>query len=209
MESNTPGKRIGIMGGSFDPVHSGHLIIAQDAVEKLDLSEVVFIPASIPPHKRHLRQVSVEHRSNMMKLAVESDLRFSVSDLELSRGGISYTFDTIREFRNAYPGAELFMIVGSDTLVDLHNWHRIEVLLELCEVASFIRPGEDDLDAIAEKIKLGGEQKDRLLRNVFGAHLIGVSSTEIRRRVAEGLSVRYLTPPEVEMYIFEHGLYQG
>ena len=145
----------------------------------------------------------------MLKRAVEADLRFSVSDLELSRGGVSYTFDTIREVKDAYLGAELFMIVGSDTLVDLHNWHNIEELLELCEVASFVRPGEIDLESIAEKIKLGVEYKKRLLSNVFESHLIGISSTEIRRRVAEGLSIRYLTPPEVEMYIFEHGLYQG
>lgn len=207
MEST--GKRIGIMGGSFDPVHIGHLVIAQDAIERLELSEVVFIPAAIPPHKQHIRQVDAEHRINMLKLALEQDLRFSVSDVELQRGGVSYTIDTARALKAERPDVEWMLIVGGDTLVELHNWYKIDELLELCEVASFLRPGDDSLDGVAEKIMLSDAQKERLLGNVIDAHLIEISSTEIRMRIAEGLSIRYLVPPEVEMYIFEHGLYRG
>ncbi|MCF7817590.1 MAG: nicotinate-nucleotide adenylyltransferase [Kiritimatiellales bacterium] len=209
MESYPAQRRVGIMGGSFDPVHMGHLVIAQDAVERLELAELVFIPAAIPPHKQHLLQVEPKHRLNMLRLAVEADIRFSVSDIEVERGGVSYTVDTIRALKEKYPKDELFLIVGSDTLVDLHNWHRIDELLAQCQVATFLRPGEAELEEIQRKIGLSGEQKQRLLANVVETHRIGISSTEIRMRVAEGMGIRYLVPPEVEMYIYEHGLYRG
>ena len=209
MESCPAEKRIGIIGGSFDPIHIGHLIIAQDAAERLELSEVVFIPAAIPPHKQHLQRIDAEHRLNMLKLATEADIRFSVSDIEIQRGGVSYTVDTLRALRDVDPDAALFLIVGSDTLVDLHTWHKTEEILTLCDVATFLRPGEDSVEAIAEKIRLSAGQREQVLRNVIAAHRIGVSSSEIRMRLAEGLSIRYLVPPEVEMYIYEHSLYQG
>ena len=209
MEMQPITKRIGIFGGTFDPVHMGHLVIAQDAAEKLELSEVRFIPASIPPHKQHLQQSSSEHRLNMLKLAVEADIRFSVSDVEVCRGGISYTFETLCELNAEMPDVELILIVGSDTLVDLHNWYNIDELLELCEVASFMRPGESDYRLIWEKVEFPEPHKSRLLDNAFESHMVGISSSEVRMRVAEGLGIKYLVPPEVEMYIFEHGLYRG
>lgn len=201
--------RIGVIGGSFDPIHLGHLVIAQDALERLELDEIVFIPAAIPPHKQHLKCVGAEHRLRMVELAIEGDHRFSVSDIELVRGGVSYTMDTIQALQESRPDVEWLLIVGSDTLVDLHNWHRIDDLLDLCNIASFLRPGESSLDRIAEKIKLPEHRKAQLLNHVIEAHLVEISSTEIRMRVAEGLGIRYLVPPEVEMYICEHGLYRG
>jgi len=210
MMKPSPSKiRIGIMGGSFDPLHIGHLIVAQDAVEYLGLSEVVFIPAAIPPHKQHLQRIDSEHRLKMLRLAVESNPKFSVSDVEVQRGGVSYTIDTLKTLHKVYPDAALLLIVGSDTLVDLHTWHKVEEILELCEVATFLRPGEDSLEAIAEKIPLPEKQKQPLLQNVIDAHRIEISSSEIRRRLTEGLDIRYLVPPEVETYINEHSLYQS
>ncbi len=209
MESLSPTKRIGIMGGSFDPVHMAHLVISQDATERLELSEVVFVPAAIPPHKQHLQQVDAEHRLNMLRLAVEADFRFSVSDIELKRGGISYTIDTMVELKKTEPNAEWILVVGSDTLIDLHNWYKVDELLDLCEVATFVRPGENNPKEIAGKILLADCRKEQLLANLVESHLVDISSTEIRMRVAEGLSIRYLVPPEVEMYIYEHGLYRG
>ncbi len=209
MVSCPAAKRIGIMGGSFDPVHAGHLIIAQDAAERLGLSAVVFIPAAIPPHKQELQRVDAGHRLAMLRLATESNPRFSVSDIELRRGGVSYTVDTLRAMRDIHSDAALFLIVGRDTLVDFHTWHRTDEILELCEVATLLRPGEDSLAVIAEKIQLPAEQRERLLRNVIDAHQIEVSSSEIRMRLAEGLGIRHLVPPEVENYIYENGLYQG
>ena len=202
-------KRVGIIGGSFDPVHTGHLVIAQDALEKLELSEIVFVPAAIPPHKRHMQQADAVHRYGMLQLATEADFRFSVSDVEIQRGGISYTIDTVRHLQEERPDDNWMLIVGSDTLVDLHNWYKIDELLGLCEVASFLRPGESSLEAIGRKVALPEASRKKLLENIIEAHLIEISSTEIRMRVAEGLSIRYLVPAEVEMYIFEHGLYRG
>ena len=197
------------MGGSFDPVHIGHLIIAQDAIERLNLSEVIFIPAAIPPHKQHVQQVDADHRLNMLRLAIESDPRFSVSDIEVQRGGVSYTVDTVATLRASLQNEKLFLIIGSDTLVDLHTWYKTDLLLEMCEIATFIRPGEDSIESISEKVKLPEKQRDRLLRNVIEAHRIEVSSTEIRTRLAQGMGIRYLVPPNVEAYIEKHGLYRG
>lgn len=202
-------KRIGIIGGSFDPIHRGHLIIAQDALERLALSEIIFIPAAIPPHKQHVLQMDPEHRMNMLRLAIEADPRFSLSDIELKRGGVSYTVDTVRELAVLHPAAELILIMGSDTLVDLHNWHQTDELLSLCGVATFLRPGEDSLAGIAEKVKLPADQKKRMMGNVVKAHLVEISSTEIRKRVVDGLGLRYLVPSNVERYIYEQGLYQA
>jgi nicotinate-nucleotide adenylyltransferase len=209
MDAHKADKRIGIIGGSFDPVHMGHLIVAQDAVEHLELSEIIFIPAAIPPHKQHLQQAAAEHRVNMLGRALETEIRFSVSDIEVQRGGVSYTIDTVRALKAMHPKAEIVLIVGSDTLVDLHNWYKIDELLALCEFATFLRPGEDSPQTIADKVKLPAEAKARLMDNLVKAHRVEVSSTEIRMRVAEGLSIRYLVPPEVEMYIFEHNLYRS
>lgn len=209
MKTQSKRRRLGIIGGSFDPVHIGHLVIAQDASEKLELSEIVFIPAAIPPHKQHLKQVDASHRLNMIRLATESDLRFSVSDIEMRRGGVSYTINTVEELKEENPDVEWVLVVGSDTLVDLHNWYRIHELLDLCEVATFLRPGDSSLEELARKIKLPLSHREKLLNNVIEAHLIDISSTEIRMRVAEGLGIRYLVPMEVEMYIFEHGLYRS
>jgi len=190
-------------------VHTGHLVIAQDALEKLELAEIVFVPAAIPPHKQHMQQADAIHRYSMLQLATEADLRFSVSDVEMQRGGISYTIDTVRCLQAERPDVELVLIVGSDTLVDLQNWYKIDELLRLCEVASFLRPGESSIEEIERKVTLPEEGRKKLLDNIIEAHLIEISSTEIRMRVAEGLGIRYLVPTEVEMYIFEHGLYRG
>ena len=209
MESSSTNKRIGIFGGSFDPVHLGHLIIAQDATEQLNLSEVLFVPASIPPHKQHLEQVAVHHRLKMLQLAIESNDHFSVSDQEMERGGISYSIDTIKAFRGSYPNAELVFLVGSDTLLDLHNWYRIDELMDLCEVASFMRPSISSIEDLAKQIKVSERHKKKLLENVFQTHLIEISSTEIRRRKMNGQGIHYLVPPVVDAYIDEHGLYEG
>ncbi|MDZ8119775.1 nicotinate-nucleotide adenylyltransferase [Pontiella agarivorans] len=209
MNEPAPVRRFGLFGGSFDPVHSGHLIIAQDAAEKLELDQVVFIPAAIPPHKQHLQQASAEHRLNMLKLALKSDRRFFVSDVEISRGGVSYFVDTVSSMKRDMPAAELFLIVGSDTLVDLHNWYRIDEIMKYCEITSFLRPGEDDIKSIKQKVALTDPLRQRVLANTFESHMVGISSSEIRMRIAEGLGIRYLVSAEVEQYIFEHGLYQG
>lgn len=201
-------KRIGVMGGSFDPLHSGHIIIAQDAIEHLDLAEVVFIPAAVPPHKQNREQVGGEQRFKMVEEALAKVPNCRVSDIEIKRGGVSYTIDTVQALLTEWPDAELVLIIGSDTVVDLHTWYRIDDLLELCEVATFLRPGEEQIQSIRKKINLSKRQTEQLMNNVFHAHLIEISSTEIRMRVRSGKSIRSMVPPEVEEYIYEKGLYR-
>lgn len=199
-------ERIGVFGGSFDPVHIGHLIIAQDAVEQLELDRLIFVPTTVSPHKQHCQPVEGRHRLEMLELATENNLRFEVSDLELARGGVSYTFDTIQHVQADHLGAELFFVVGLDSLVDLHLWRNAAELLECCTVVPFGRGGEDPVE-IAEKSGLSTVWKTKLLARLIRIHEIEVSASEIRMRIAEGLSIQTLVPPEVEMYIAEHHLY--
>ena len=205
MSENKP-ERIGVFGGSFDPVHMGHLTIAQDAVEQLELDRLIFIPAAVPPHKQNQVLADGRHRLEMLQLATESNLSFEVSDLELRRGGVSYTFETMQQVRADHPGAELFFIVGLDSLTILHSWRNVEQLLEMCTIVPFARGGEDPA-RVAEKIQLSKDWKKQLLERLIRIHEVEISASEIRMRLAEGLSIRYLVPPEVEMYIAEHGLY--
>lgn len=199
-------ERIGVFGGSFDPVHMGHLTIAQDAVEQLELDRLIFVPAAIPPHKQGKTLADGQQRFEMLQLATESNLSFEVSNMELQRGGVSYTFDTMRQIQLEYPGAELFFIVGLDSLTILHSWRNIDQLLEMCTIVPFARGGEDPAK-IAEQIQLSKDWKTKLLERMIRIHEVEISASEIRMRLAEGLSIRYLVPPEVEMYIAEHGLY--
>lgn len=203
---DNPIKRIGVFGGSFNPVHIGHLTIAQDAVEQLELDRLIFMPAAVPPHKQDKVLADGNHRLEMLRLATESNPGFEVSEMELQRGGVSYTFDTMTQIQNEHPDAELFFIIGLDSLPELHLWRNVNELLELCTVVPFARGGEDPT-LVTEKIQLSNEWKKRLLERMIRIHEIEVSSSEIRMRVAEGLSIRYLVPPEVEMYIAEHHLY--
>jgi nicotinate-nucleotide adenylyltransferase len=199
-------ERIGVFGGSFDPVHMGHLTIAQDAVEQLELDRLIFVPAAIPPHKQGQALADGQQRLEMLRLATEGNLSFEVSDMELRRGGVSYTFDTMRQIQFEHPGAELFFIVGLDSLTILHSWMNVEQLLEMCTIVPFARGGED-IEKVAAQIQLSNVWKTRLLERLIRIHEVEISASEIRMRLAEGLSIRYLVPPEVEMYIAEHGLY--
>ena len=199
-------ERIGVFGGSFDPVHMGHLTIAQDAVEQLELDRLIFVPAAVPPHKQEKTLAVGQQRFEMLQLATEGNLSFEVSDMELRRGGVSYTVDTMKQIQLEHPGAELFFVVGLDSLTILHLWRNVEQLLELCTVVPFARGGEDPA-RVAEQIQLSKDWKNKLLGRVIRIHEVEISASEIRMRLAEGLSIRYLVPPEVEMYIAEHGIY--
>ena len=189
-------------------MHLGHLIIAQDAAEHLGLSEVVFIPAAVPPHKQNAQQVAAEHRLNMLRLALQDNERFSVSDVEIRRGGLSYTADTVEAMEAAFQDADLYLIIGSDNLAELHKWHRIEELLERCKVATVLRPGTGSLKRMREKIRLPEPIREALLEQVVVSHQVGISSSEIRGRIAAGKSIAYLVPQAVASYIYTHGLYQ-
>lgn len=199
-------ERIGVFGGSFDPVHIGHLIIAQDALEQLELDRVIFVPAAISPHKQDQQPTEGRHRFEMLKRATADNLKFEVSDLELLRGGVSYTVDTMEHQQEAHPNAELFFIVGFDSLRKMHHWHRVERLFEICTVVPFGRGGEDP-DMVLAESGLSNDWKKKLSDRLIRVHEVEVSASEIRMRIAEGLSIQTLVPPEVAMYIAEHNLY--
>jgi nicotinate-nucleotide adenylyltransferase len=200
---------IGILGGSFNPVHQGHLILAQDALERFELDEVVFVPAFRPPHKEPSRLAETRHRLAMLEMALEGDPRFSVSAIEGEREGPSYSIDTVRELRAQRPDAAWSFIIGADTLPELHTWKDIETLLGLVRVVTLARPGwpVEAMDDAA--LRLPPPWPERLRQHLAVGHEIGISSTEIRMRVAEGLSIKFLVPDAVGMYIAEHGLYRA
>ena len=200
-------RRIGIMGGSFDPVHSGHLVVASDAIEALRLDRVWFLPAALPPHKLDRNRAPAEDRLEMLRLATADDPRFEVSDVELRRGGVSYTVDTLESLRSEWPDVDWTLILGSDGLVELHTWREVDRLLGLCEPAVFVRPGTDRRSRIEAALRANGMPADRLMKRLFDAHRFEVSSTEVRERIASGRSVRYLLPDAVERYVRRRGLY--
>lgn len=200
--------RIGILGGTFNPVHIGHLILAQSAVEAFDLERVLFVPCGTPPHKSASVLIAAEHRLAMVEAAIEGDLRFEALDIEVRRPGISYAVDTVTQIRQQYKTAELFFIIGSDTLPELHLWREIHALFALCRFVTFARPGFDVAALKPEALQLEERWARVLLEGVTSGRQIDVSSSDIRYRIAEGLGIRYLVPREVEMYIAEHRLYE-
>ena len=201
-------QRVGVFGGSFDPPHLAHLIMAQEALEQLCLDRVLFIPAFIPPHKQDRQQVPAEDRLEMLRRAVAKDSRFLVSDMELRRGGISYTVDTIRALKSLHPKVEWILLMGSDSARGLDTWHQVDALLSLCEVAVFLRPDSLGFEKVISGLSLSEADKKAVLKNVLNERLVDISSTEIRQRVRSGRSIRYLVPSEVESFIEEHSFYQ-
>lgn len=201
-------QRLGLYGGSFDPIHFGHLISARAVAEQFNLEKVILIPAARPPHKGHLKLTSVEHRLAMTRLAVEGDPLFDVSDAETLRPGPSYTIDTIGYFRyQVGPAVELFWIIGADTLPELAQWHRVTDLLAAVRIVAAARPGWRIPDLTQLRSKVGNDAVERLLADCCPTPEIGISSTDIRQRIQSGRSVRYLTPDPVAAYIAANRTY--
>lgn len=192
-------KRIGIMGGAFDPIHLGHLLAAEAAREQHALEEVWFMPSHIPPHK-HQAGVSGEQRLAMVEAATQSHPVFKPLDIELRRGGVSYTVDTIKALRKQHPELELFFIIGADMVNYLPKWEGIEELTGMLTFIGLQRPGSFlELDAQPPFIQ------DAVL--LADMPLVDISSSLIRKRIANGLSVRYMVPEAVYEYIVRSGLY--
>jgi nicotinate-nucleotide adenylyltransferase len=202
-------QRIGILGGTFNPIHLGHLILAQSALEAYALTKVLFIPCSNPPHKDRAALLAAGHRMAMVQAALEDSLFFEASDIELLRDGPSFAIDTVTALQAQHPDAELFFIIGTDTLKELYLWKEIYSLLALCTFISFPRPACQTEPIEPADLHLEHPWAERLLRHVCKGRLIEISSSEIRYRVAEGLSICYLVPRQVERYIAENGLYGG
>lgn len=203
---------MGLFGGSFDPVHTGHLHVARTAAQAFDLDRVVFVPAAQPPHKRGRVLAPGEHRLAMVRLAIAGEPRFEASDLELGRPGPSYTYDTLRELPGALglEGAELFLILGSDNLPDLPRWHRGPELLRLAQPVVLLRD-EDDPERLLEGLarEVEGELLERLRRGLLRVPPVPGRASDLRERIGRGLPPGPSLPPEVAAYIREHGLYRG
>ena len=198
-------KKLGIIGGSFDPIHIGHLNSAEFVYKALGLHKVLFVPAYIAPHKIGMEFAAAEDRYRMTELAVEGCPYFGVSDVELKRSGISYTYDTVLELKKQYPGYELYFIVGADSVPQLSTWHNIYGLLHEVTFVAVARPGYDKAFTKAREDFGGlGEEKILLLKMPE----LAVSSTDIRERVKNGAPVDGMVPEAVRDYILEKGLYR-
>lgn len=194
---------LGILGGTFDPVHHGHLAIAEDAREAMGLERVLFIPAMIPPHKRDRLITPPEDRVAMLELAIAGNPRFAVSRVELERGGVSYTVDTLEALR-VRGVRDPWFILSSEALEGFPEWRRPERILELCRLLVVPRPGHvpDDRDRVIERYP-GHDHRFAVL----DGPLLPISGSVVRRRLVAGRSVRYLVPDAVIRYLTDHRLY--
>jgi nicotinate-nucleotide adenylyltransferase len=196
--------RLGILGGTFDPIHFGHLVIAEDARVYLGLAKVLFVPAFCPPHKTHRAYSTFDHRVRMVELGIQGNRHFEVSLVESERPGLSYTVDTLRELQSRLgQGTELFFIMGMDSLANLTSWYKPVELLNLCRLVVAERAGyQADLAALEKAIP-----KLRQRLELIDTPELSISSTDLQRRVMFGLSIRYQVPPSVEKYIRANRLY--
>jgi nicotinate-nucleotide adenylyltransferase len=189
--------RIGLLGGTFNPIHVGHLLIARDAMEALRLDCVKFIPAATPPHKPLDRNITGTQRLRMVRLAIRGCERFEADDLEIRRGGPSYSIETVEELRRRHPDAAFYFIIGADSLAELPLWREIKRLATLCTFVVVARPG------CAMSAPKGLGLRCRLVEG----HLCDISSSEIRRRLAQKRHIRWLVPEAVLRYIQRVKLY--
>jgi len=195
------------MGGTFDPIHYGHLVAAEEAMTGLGLDEVVFVPSAQPPHKPPGDVSCAQHRYVMAILATTGNRRFTVSPVELGRPGPSYTIDTIDELSGAYgPHVELRLITGLDALLEIRTWREYRRLLAGCRIIAVTRPGKD-VSALTELTLQLGDLGGQL--ELFPVTALAISASDIRRRVRQGQSIRYLVPDAVLAYIEKHGLYRA
>lgn len=191
---------LGIYGGTFNPPHLAHLIIAETVRDQFGLDRVLWVPAGRPPHKDVRGLASARDRLAMTKLAVEGNASFSVSEIEMGRDGASYTVDTLGALQQAYPDARLHLLLGGDSLAQFASWRQPDVILERARLIVYDRPGADAPDVsgrVAEQARFAE------------APLLMISGTEVRARCERGASIRYLVPEPVRAYIREHGLYEG
>lgn len=201
MMHNQPKINIGLFGGTFDPIHIAHLIVAEWVCEAANLERLFFIPARIHPFKNNQQIEDSRHRAAMVRLAIGDNPRFAISPAELNREGVSYTIDTVKFFRREFPpqSHELLWLMGADNLAKFREWRQPEELARLCRILVFGRPEanppapQDPLFATFEYVQ---------------TPLLEISSTEIRQRVQQGRSIRYLVPAAVEAYIHQHSLYR-
>lgn len=187
--------RIGILGGTFDPPHNGHIAVARAAIRECHLQKIIFIPAKYPPHKPIEKVASELDRLNMLKLAVGGHSEFEVSDIELKRESLSYTIETLREIKDRNPEAEIVFIIGADNISEMESWYKTDEILNVATVVAFNRPGFEPRGKYKSKIKM------------FNMSPVDISSTEIRDKIKAHETVEDLVPEPVREYIEKNSLY--
>ncbi|QXM05906.1 nicotinate-nucleotide adenylyltransferase [Crassaminicella indica] len=200
-------KRIGIMGGTFDPIHYGHLVIAEQIRCEYKLEKVVFIPAGTPPHKSNLCVTDSKHRYFMTLLATITNPYFELSKIEIENEEISYTIHTIEKLKKIYrKDTEIYFITGADAICELDTWKNVNKLTQLCKFIAATRPGLEasQVDAKIRELK---EKYDAFIEKI-DLPALAISSTDIRNRIREGQSIKYLLPEPVEYYIYKNNLYK-
>ena len=197
--------QLGLFGGTFDPVHYGHLLLAEQCREQCTLDEVWFIPSGNPPHKGDSTISSGTARAEMLGFATAGHKRFRVNHMELNRDGATYTVDTLQELRSEDPDHELFFLIGADSLTDLPTWREPSRIARMATIVAVNRGDRPLPDLAPIRSQLGGAVASRIQRVSMPG--IDLSATDIRRRVREGKSIRYMTPRAVEQYIRQHELY--
>lgn len=203
-------ERILLFGGSFDPIHNGHLIVSRHMAEQLGLTRVILIPSASPPHKQGVRLAPIADRLAMCRLVAAEDPLFEVSDWEAGRSGPNYTLLTIQHFRALLgPDVELCWLVGMDSLNELDTWYHADELVDACTIVTTARPGSTRPESAALSTRFSPPQIEKLLRHVVAGPHIDIASTDIRARVQAGQSIRYLVPEAVRGYIGQHGLYRA
>lgn len=199
-------KKAGILGGTFDPIHYGHLIIGREVLEYFNLDRVIFIPSGMPPHKNADEVSPAMHRLNMAKLAVEDDRDFEVSCIETDRKGYSYTVDTLERLMDYYGGSvKLYFIIGADIIKDLLTWREPDRVFGMCEFIAVTRPGYAE-DRFSMDVDYLVKTHCAVIHKI-NTSLIEISSSDIRQRIKDGKSIRYLVPEKVREYIYANKLY--
>lgn len=188
--------RIGILGGTFDPPHNGHIAVARAAMKECGLEKIIFIPAKYPPHKPIDRVTSEKDRMNMLSLAVSGYDEFEVSDIELKKNSISYTVETLHEIKKRYQGSEIIFIIGADNISEMESWYKPDEILDIASIVAFNRPGFEP----------GGRYKSKI--RLLKMPPVDISSTEIRSKIRANDSIENLVPDPVREYIEKNSLYR-
>lgn len=199
-------EKIGVLGGTFDPIHFGHLIIAEEIKDRYNLDKIIFIPCGMPSHKDTSKVSDTFHRMNMVQIAIDTNIHFEVSDIEIRRKGYTYTIDTVLQLKHMYPKSDIFHIIGADIVSDLSSWKKCDELFANCEFIVTIRNGFTE-NRLKDQIKVLENLYNAKI-NLANVRLIDISSTEIRKNVKSNMSIKYLLPEAVEKYIFVNNLYR-
>lgn len=200
-------RKIGIMGGTFNPIHFGHLLLAENAFEYFQLDDLIFLPTGDPPHKANNQIVDKYRRLEMVQMAVEDNLHFDVSTLEIERKGYSYTVDTLKELVSKKPENKYYFIIGADSLEQFTQWKDFKTIFKLCKLIVACRENYD-IDTI-KKIIADYEDKYNAIIHILSMPQIDISSSEIRKRVEESKTIKYMLPKDIEHYIVMNKLYKS